>query len=152
MPVPGLTHDEMGRPSAKYEIQAAMVRRLVDKVESRANDLALHEGLFLDDAELVVIAYGSVARSAERAVRDLRARGTKVGLLRLITLWPFPDTLIRQATTRAKRVVVAEMSVGKLVREVERALAGEVPVSLVSKPGIALHTPDEIVISVQGTG
>jgi len=149
MPVPGLTHDESGRPSAKYEVQAAMVHRLVDKVESHADELARYEALFLDDAEVVVIAYGSVARSAERAVRDLRGKGVKAGSLRLITLWPFPDALIQRAVGNAGQVVVAEMSVGKLVREVERALAGKAPVSLISKPGISLHTPREIMSFVR---
>ncbi len=149
MPVPGLTHDESGRPSASYKVHSAMVRRLVDKVESRADQIARYEALFLDDAEIVVVAYGSVARSAERAVRDLRDEGVKVGFLRLITLWPFPDALIRRAVGRARKVVVAEMSVGKLVREVERALAGAAVVKLFSKPGISLHTPREILSFVR---
>ncbi len=149
MPVPGLTHDEYGRPSTAYAVQAAMVRRLVDKVETRVEKLAQYEELYLDDAEIVIVAYGSVARSATAAVKALRAQGVKVGLLRLITLWPFPDFLIRQAATKARQVIVAEMSVGKLVREVERALAGAAPVKLISKPGIALHTPQEICASVQ---
>jgi 2-oxoglutarate ferredoxin oxidoreductase subunit alpha len=149
MPVPGLTHGENGRPSASYKVHSAMVRRLVDKVESCADQIARYEALFLDDAEIVVIAYGSVARSAERAVRDLRDEGVKVGFLRLITLWPFPDALIRRAVGKARNVVVAEMSVGKLVREVERALAGAAEVKLFSKPGISLHTPREIMSFVR---
>lgn len=149
MPVPGLTHDERGRPSADYGVHSAMVRRLVNKVESRAEELARYEALFLDDAEVVVIAYGSVARSAKRAVCDLREQGIKAGFLRLITLWPFPDALIRQALGKARKVVVAEMSVGKLVREVERAVAGEAEVNLFSKPGISLHTPQEIISFVR---
>ncbi len=149
MPVPGLTHDENGRPSASYEVHSAMVRRLVDKVESHTDQIARYETLFLDDAEIVVIAYGSVARSAERAVRDLRDEGVKVGFLRLITLWPFPDALIRRAAGKARNVVVAEMSVGKLVREVERALAGAAEVKLFSKPGVSLHTPREIISFVR---
>lgn len=152
MPVPGLTHDERGRPSASYEVHSAMVRRLVNKVENRAEELARYEALYLDDAETVVISYGSVARSAERAVRDLRERGVKAGFLRLITLWPFPDALIRQAVGVARRVVVAEMSMGKLVREVERALAGAAEVALFSKPGVSLHTPREIRAFVQEAG
>jgi len=149
MPVPGLTHGENGRPSASYKVHSAMVRRLVDKVESHTDQIARYEALFLDDAEIVVIAYGSVARSAERAVRDLRDEGVKVGFLRLITLWPFPDALIRRAVGKARNVVVAEMSVGKLVREVERALAGAAEVKLFSKLGISLHTPREIMSFVR---
>lgn len=149
MPVPGLTHDETGRPSDNYDVHLVMVRRLVDKIESRADKIARYEALFLDDAEIVVIAYGSVARSTERAVRDLRDEGVKVGYLRLITLWPFPDALIRRAVGKARNVVVAEMSVGKLVREVERALAGAAVVSLFAKPGISLHTPREIASFVR---
>lgn len=151
MPVPGLTHDEAGRPSASYEVHSAMVRRLVDKVESRADQIARYEALFLDDAEIILIAYGSVARSAERATRDLRKQGLKVGFLRLITLWPFPDELICRALGAAHRVIVAEMSVGKLVREVERAVAGKAKIELFSKPGISLHTPQEIISFIRET-
>lgn len=149
MPVPGLTHDETGRPSTDYEVHSMNVRRLVEKVESRADQIARYEALFLDDAEIVMIAYGSVARSAERATRDMREQGIKVGFLRLITLWPFPDALIRRAVGRAHTIVVAEMSTGKLVREVERALAGMAMVRLFSKPGISLHTPREIISFLQ---
>jgi 2-oxoglutarate ferredoxin oxidoreductase subunit alpha len=144
MPVPGLTHDETGNPSASYEVHSMMVQRLVSKVESRTEQITRYDALFLDDAEIVLIAYGSVARSAERAARDLRAQGIKVGFLRLITLWPFPDELIRRSLGKAHSVVVAEMSIGKLVREVERAVAGRTEVKLFSKPGISLHTPSEI--------
>jgi 2-oxoglutarate ferredoxin oxidoreductase subunit alpha len=151
MPVPGLTHDEAGRPSASYEVHSAMVRRLVDKVESRADQIARYEALFLDDAEIILIAYGSVARSAERATRDLRKQGLKVGFLRLITLWPFPDELICRALGAARSVIVAEMSVGKLVREVERAVAGKAKIELFSKPGISLHTPQEIISFIRET-
>jgi 2-oxoglutarate ferredoxin oxidoreductase subunit alpha len=149
MPVPGLTHDEYGRPSASYNVHSAMVQRLVNKVETAAEQLTRYESLFLDDAEIVLIAYGSVARSAKRAVTLLREQGVKAGLLRLISLWPFPDALLRRATGKARRALVIEMSVGKLVREVERALAGSVPTSLLSKPGISLPTPQEIISFVR---
>lgn len=152
MPVPGLTHDETGRPSADYDIHAAMVRRLVDKVEGQVEEITQYEALFLDDAEIIIIAYGSVARSAERAVRDMREEGCKVGFLRLITLWPFPDELIRRSLGNAHTFIVAEMSTGKLVREVERAIAGKARVELFSKPGIALHTPREIIAFTKELG
>ncbi len=149
MPVSGLTHDETGRPSDSYDVQAPLVRRLVEKVESQVDAITRHEELFLEDAEIALVAYGSVARSAERAVRDLREQGIRAGLLRLITIWPFPDQMVRQAVGSARIVIVTEMSVGKLVREVERALAGATTVALLSRPGISIPTPREIISFVR---
>jgi 2-oxoglutarate ferredoxin oxidoreductase subunit alpha len=145
MPVSGLTHTETGSPSTSYEVQKALVERLCNKVEKKVDDLTRIEAAFMEDAEIVVLSYGSTARSARRAVIRARKDGIKAGYLRLITLWPFPDPhLKRIASEGAKAIIVPEMNVGKMVREVERSVGGEAEVISFPKPGVELHRPDEI--------
>jgi 2-oxoglutarate ferredoxin oxidoreductase subunit alpha len=144
MPVVGLGHNERGNPTANYEVYKGMVEHLVGKIEGNEEQLRDVEEVDIDDAEVVVVAYGSVGRSAKRAVAQARSEGLKVGCARLRTLWPFPDSYFRELAGRVESLLVAEMSMGKLVREVERASAGCAEVYLISKPGIELHTPAEI--------
>ncbi|MBA7695979.1 2-oxoglutarate oxidoreductase subunit KorA [subsurface metagenome] len=145
MPVSGLTHTETGSPSTSYEVQKALVERLCNKVEKKVDDLTRIEAAFMEDAQIVVLSYGSTARSARRAVIRARKDGIKVGYLRLITLWPFPDPYLKRVVSEGPRaVIVPEMNVGKMVREVERAVGGKVEVISFPKPGVELHRPDEI--------
>jgi 2-oxoglutarate ferredoxin oxidoreductase subunit alpha len=93
----------------------------------------------------VVLAYGSVARSVKRAVLEARGRGLKVGYLRLITIWPFPDKVIKDiAKKKPKAIIFPEMNMGKMVREAERAAGGRADVISLPKPGVELHRPREI--------
>jgi 2-oxoglutarate ferredoxin oxidoreductase subunit alpha len=100
--------------------------------------------VMLDDADVAVIAYGIASRAALSAVRKAREQGIKAGLLRLITLWPFPENQVAKAATQAKAIIVPEMNCGQLVREVERS-AKTTPVSLLSKLGEEPHRPIEII-------
>jgi 2-oxoglutarate ferredoxin oxidoreductase subunit alpha len=140
----GLTHDEYGYPkTVSSEIQTKLVRRLCEKINKNADKIVKIEKVMLDDADIVVVAYGIVARAALSAVRKARSAGLKAGLLRLITLWPFPEEQVAEAAENAKMIVVPEMNCGQLVREVERA-AKCTPVSFLSKLGEDPHTPMEI--------
>src|SRR3972149_2523969 len=87
---PGLTHDERGYPATDAGTHDRLVRRLSDKLTLHAGELIEYEEALTAEAEVVLVAYGSTARSARRAVAILRGEGIKVGLLRLITAWPFP--------------------------------------------------------------
>jgi len=141
----GLTHDEHGFPkTSSSEVQAKLVRRLCEKIGRNADKIIRVEEVMLDDAEVVVVAYGIVARAALSAVRKARAAGIKAGLLRLVTLWPFPEKHVAKVARKAKAIVVPEMNCGQLVREVERA-AKETPVYFISKLGEDPHTPMEIL-------
>ncbi|MEE9192657.1 MAG: 2-oxoacid:acceptor oxidoreductase subunit alpha [Candidatus Aerophobetes bacterium] len=145
MPVSGLTHTETGSPSTSYEVQKALVERLCNKVEKKVEDLVRTEALFMEDARILVISYGSVARSARQAVISARKEGIKAGYLRLITLWPFPDLYLKKVVREgSKAVIVPEMNVGKMVREVERSVGAQVEVLSFPKPGVELHRPSEI--------
>ncbi len=141
----GLTHDEYGYPRTQSsEVQTRLVQRLCDKIRKNADKIIRVEEQMLDDAEIVVFAYGIVARAALSAVRKARQQGIKAGLLRPITLWPFPGKHLAKAAERAKAMIVPEMNCGQMVREVERAAKGT-PVFHLPKLGEEPHTPMEIL-------
>jgi len=145
----GLTHDEHGYPQTQSsEVQQRLVRRLCDKIRKNADKIIRVEEVMLEDADVVVLAYGIVARAALSAVRKAREEGIKAGLLRPITLWPFPEKNVAKIAKQAKAIVVAEMNCGQLVREVERS-AKETPVVFLSKLGEDPHTPMEILEAIR---
>ena len=145
----GLTHDEHGYPQTQSsEVQQRLVRRLCDKIRKNADKIIRVEEVMLEDADVVVLAYGIVARAALSAVRKAREEGIKAGLLRPITLWPFPEKSVTKVAKQAKAIVVAEMNCGQLVREVERS-AKETPVVFLSKLGEDPHTPMEILEAIR---
>lgn len=127
--VTGLAHDERGFPTQDPAVVGRLQARLVAKLERARDELIEFEGFELDDARIVVVAVGISARAARRAVRVARERGIAVGLFRPATLWPFPDRELAEIATRADAVLVAEMNMGQMIREVERAVAGRAPVA-----------------------
>jgi 2-oxoglutarate/2-oxoacid ferredoxin oxidoreductase subunit alpha len=140
----GLTHNERGYPDMSVETQERLVKRLSDKIRRNADKITKVESLNVDDCDVLVVAYGITARSAAAAVRQARGEGLKAGLLKLITLWPFPDNILRDLANSVKSVVVAEMNYGQLVREVERAVR-PTPVNFLPKLGENPHNPAEIL-------
>ena len=145
----GLTHDEHGYPrTSSSEVQSKLVKRLCDKIQKNADKIVKVEEVMLEDADVVVVAYGIVARAALSAIRKAREKGIKAGLLRLITLWPFPEERVAKAAKRARTIVVPEMNCGQMVREVER-VAKETPVVFLSKLGEEPHTPLEILEAIR---
>ncbi|HUV33428.1 MAG TPA: 2-oxoacid:acceptor oxidoreductase subunit alpha [Candidatus Desulfaltia sp.] len=144
----GLTHNEMGYPDTSAEAQDRLVRRLSDKIRRNADRITRVDRMMVDDCDVLVVAYGITARSAATAVKQAREQGLKAGLLRLVTLWPFPDKVLEELAGRVKGVVVAEMNYGQLVREVERAVR-PVPVRFLPKLGENPHSPAEILEAVR---
>jgi len=143
--VTGLTHDEMGYPHIVHPTQERLVRRLVDKIRLNAKDIIRLESHSLEDAETVVVAYGCVARSARESVERARSKGLKVGMLRLITLWPFPTALIRKMSKTVRTFVVPEINYGQMAYEVERCAGERAQTVLVGMMGGTMHTPDIIL-------
>lgn len=141
--VTGLTHDERGYPAMSPAVHDRLVRRLCDKVRRHAAALIRYEELWLDDAEVVVLAYGCTARSARQAVRAARRDGLRAGLFRPITLWPFPEERVARLGREVGALVVAELNLGQVAREVERFVKG--PVARVQHAGGALLHPDAIL-------
>ncbi len=143
----GLTHDERGYPLMTAEAHQELVTRLVNKVHVNRNDLIFTEEYNLEDAEILVISFGCTARSARRAIREARNEGIKAGLLRLVTIWPFPEELVATLAGKAKKVIVAEMNLGQVSREVERCSRKEV--KGVFHAGGAMIPPEPILAAIR---
>ena len=143
--VTGLTHDERGYPNMTLPTQDKLVRRLRDKIRNNVDRITLTEEENLDDADVVVVSYGITSRVAQRAIGVARERGLRVGKLRLITAWPFPEKKIRDLAAKVKAFVVPELNLGQMVHEVERAANGQAKTYAVSHAGGGVHNPDEIL-------
>jgi len=143
--VTGLAHDIRGFPTERPDEIGPLMARLFRKISQRMADI--HSGDFYqtEDAGIVIIAYGSVARTARRSVRILRERGIQAGLLKLNTLWPFMRKAVESLLPTARILVVPEMNVGQISREVKRVNQGRARVVGVNKMDGALITPDEIL-------
>ncbi|MBI5583649.1 MAG: 2-oxoacid:acceptor oxidoreductase subunit alpha [Deltaproteobacteria bacterium] len=147
--VTGLTHDEQGYPVITAPVHERLVRRLVDKIRLNAPAIFQTEAFGLEDAAVLVVAYGCTARAAREAVTRLRAGGRKVGLLRLITLWPFPEEQIRQLARQVQALIVPEINNGQMVYEVERCAGGACETVLMPLMGGTIHTPEDIIAAVE---
>lgn len=148
--VTGLLHDETGFPTNEPDRAAPVIEWLVNKVEKNQHLMPQPEVIAVDDADILLVAYGAVARSAKGAVRMGREAGLKVGMCRLRTLWPFPAQVVRDAARGTKHVVVPEMNMGQISHEVEWALGGTAQVDLLSKVGGDPISPDEILAFLKG--
>lgn len=143
--VTGLTHDERGYPVMSVEAQKDMVTRLVNKIRRNRDKIIRTAGYLLDDAEIIIVSYGVSARTSFTAVDEARRLGIKAGLLKLITVWPFPDEKIRKLADKARGFVTVEINLGQISREVERCAGGKAPCHLVGHTGGTVITPDEVI-------
>ncbi|MEJ5329094.1 MAG: 2-oxoacid:acceptor oxidoreductase subunit alpha [Desulfobaccales bacterium] len=144
--VTGLIHDVRGFPTERPDEIVPFLNRLFRKIHQHLHEIWRVEEFLTQDAELLVVAYGSVARSAKRAVTDARARGIKAGLIRLITLWPFPRPLLEPHLRRVRAVLVPELNRGQISREVKRINQGLTRVETLNRIDGRLLTPEEIVV------
>lgn len=113
------THDAWGvRKTDDSKVQDKLVRRLYYKIVNNRDKIIEYEQRFMDDAEVAVVCYGFTARSALYAIEEMRGDGVKVGMVRLKTIWPFPDKMIREVSSRVKKILVPEMNMGQVVGEV----------------------------------
>jgi len=145
----GLTHDERGYPAMSAEAHDVLVRRLCDKILTNVDDIIILEEHHLDDADVVVVAYGISARISYRAVELAREKGIKCGMLRLVTVWPFPEQRIRELAADINAFVVPEINLGQVVLEVERCAGGKADTHLLSNPGGHVHLPEEILQAIE---
>ncbi len=148
--VTGLTHGDDGFPTTNPAIADRQLRRLNEKISSNRKELTKVERFYMDDAEVVIFAYGGTARSARKAVKDARAQGIKAGLLRAITIWPFVDDILLEIKkTSPKAIIVPEMNLGQMVRPVKRIIGDTAPVIQVNKIAGQLVDPDEILSAIK---
>jgi 2-oxoglutarate/2-oxoacid ferredoxin oxidoreductase subunit alpha len=146
----GLTHDEKGYPAMSAKTQDTMLRRLVNKILLNEEKIRYLEEDQVDDADVVVISYGITSRVVLPAVVKARKEGMKVGHIRLITVWPFPERYIRELAKRVDAFVVPELNLGQIVHEVERCAAGNAVTKLVSHAGGTVHPPEEVYEAIKG--
>ncbi len=146
--VTGLTHDERGYPDMRPPVQDKLVRRLLDKINLNVDKITLFEEDQIEGADVVVVSYGITSRVAQRAIDMARKQGVKVGKFRLITAWPFPEKQMAAIAKKVKGIVVAELNLGQMVREVERAAAGKAAVRLVGHAGGSVHKPEDILDAI----
>jgi 2-oxoglutarate ferredoxin oxidoreductase subunit alpha len=148
--VTGLTHDERGYPvTTDPAVQERLVHRLIEKIRANRADIIRVESRWLDDAEVIVVAYGISARVALLPIEMARAQGLRVGWLKLLTVWPFPEDLIRQLARRVRAFVVPEINYGQIVLEVERCAAGQARTILVPHAGGDIHEPKVVLEAIR---
>jgi 2-oxoglutarate ferredoxin oxidoreductase subunit alpha len=143
--ITGLTHNERGYPGMDADTQGNMVNRLIQKIVGNKDKIVRTNTLYLDDAEIVVVAYGISARTAKYAVHEARSRGIRTGLIKLDTVWPFPEELIRAVATRVRALIMPEINAGQMVLELERCAGGACPVHLLSHLGGPVIHPGAIL-------
>ena len=147
--VTGLTHDERGYPVMTAEAQDILVRRLVDKIRLNRHDIIKYKEVQVEDADIIVCAYGVSVRIAQSAVRMARDEGIRAGLLHLVTIWPFAEERIRELSLQAKAFVVPEINYGQIVLEVERCAGGRARAILVPHMGGSVHSPQTILEAIR---
>ena len=138
-------HDEMGSIHWDPDVYEALYDRITGKIWRNYDDIVQTESLFLDDAQIGVIAYGSECRSAREAVELARAEGVRAGLLKLDTVWPVAEREIRALAERCSIILAVEMNIGKYAGEIERVVEGRCTVKRVTKNRGLIHTPGEIL-------
>ncbi|MDK2901501.1 2-oxoglutarate oxidoreductase subunit KorA [Koleobacter methoxysyntrophicus] len=147
--VTGLIHDKTGFPTRDPQITDRLIRRLINKIECNKYDIIEYKEESLDDAEIIVLSYGSTARSAQRAVRMAREEGIKAGWVQTVTIWPFPSEVVDKVCGKARTIIVPEMNLGQLVLEVERVAAGRLKIEKVNRVDGEMITPDEVLQKIK---
>ena len=153
--VTGLVHDMWGFPSSNPGVVHTLLRHLVDKINNHVNEIVRYKEYYLEDANRILISYGSAARSALHLVENRRRRGEHLGLLELQTLWPFPFNLIRKKCAQARYVVVVEMNMGQVLQAVRMAVDRPDKVFLANRIDGVFITPTDIrnmLHIIQGKG
>jgi 2-oxoglutarate ferredoxin oxidoreductase subunit alpha len=143
--VTGLIHDVRGFPTERQDEITAFMNRIFRKISQNFFEIMQIEEEMTEDAEVLVIAYGSVSRSARRAVREARERGVKAGLMQLVTLWPFPRQALEPVLRRVRAALVPELIMGQMSREVKRINEGATRIETLNRIDGNLITPNEIL-------
>lgn len=147
--ITGLFHDIHGFPTTRLDEINPAIERVFGKIEHHLADILQWEEFAMEGAEVAVVAYGSVARAALRAVKEARRQGLPAGLVKLLTIWPFPEEYLSRLAERCRLLVVPEMNLGQLVREVERAVCGRARVRRVNRADGAIITPGQILAALR---
>ena len=147
--VTGLTHDERGYPAMNKEAQDRLVRHLLDKIRKNADDIIDLVETHVRGADVVVISYGISARISMDAVEEARREGVKVGMIKMNTIWPFPEERVRALARRVKAFVVPEINMGQVALEVERCAGGRARTIPVCHAGGFVHETKDILKAIK---
>ncbi len=149
--VTGLTHNEKGFPATdKQPDHEKLVKRITTKITDDIDKLTNVEKLYLDDAKTVFVTYGASARPAESAMEMARAKGKKIGMLRLKLVWPFPVKEIQKLASKVDKIIVPEMNLGQIVHPVREYVEGQCKVVSAPKIGGEMHLPHELYKYLEG--
>ncbi len=146
--VTGLTHDERGYPAMNPEANERNVSRIMEKITANHKDIIQVEKEKLRGADVVVVSYGISARTSLWPIEQARKEGLKVGYLRLITVWPFPEEIIAKLAEKVRAFIVPEINMGQISREVERCAKGKAEVIGVHKPGGDILDPRDVLAAI----
>jgi 2-oxoglutarate ferredoxin oxidoreductase subunit alpha len=145
----GKTKDRKPNYISSLELQSEEMERINQRLQARYRDMEENEVRFeqiaCEDADYVFVAFGTMARVCQKAVELARAEGIKAGLIRPITLFPFPKKIIKELATRVKGFISIEMSAGQMVEDVRLAVSGKVPVEFYGRMGGIVPSPDEVL-------
>lgn len=147
--ITGLSHGKSGFPSTTVDVVDTMQKRRRRKINRHLDQILKNHEYMLDDAEVAIIAIGSVGRSAIDAIDTAREQGIKVGLFRPLTLWPFPEKRVREIAENVNAIIVPEMNLGQLILEVQRVSEGKTKILGINKVGGQLIRPREIIEKLQ---
>jgi len=147
--ITGLTHDERGYPIINAEAQDKNVRHLINKVKNNADDIIWLEEKDTDDAEIIIMSYGISSRVAQPAIAKAKKDGIKIGQIRMITVWPFPEKRIMEIASKVKALVMVEINHGQVFLEMDRCAAGKCHTHLVPHSGGTVHKPDDIYKAIK---
>jgi 2-oxoglutarate ferredoxin oxidoreductase subunit alpha len=147
--VTGLNKAQDGFPTTKASIVQAEEERQIRKVDANVDDIVTFEEYLLDDAEVVVVAFGSTSRSARYAINIAREQGIKAGMFRIKTIWPFPDKQIKALASRVKAFITPEMNLGMCTLEVQRCAEGKAPVHGIFRVDGEPINPDQILAKIK---
>ncbi len=147
--ITGLTHDDRGYPVLTKEVQETMMERLMGKINDNREKLMRVEEYMMEDADIVLVSYGISFRMAYKAMEMAREKGMKVGLLRMITCWPFPESKIREIAQKVNSMIMVELNYGQMYIEMDRFANAYCKTGLVGSPCGEVHEPEEIFAGIQ---
>ena len=146
--VSGLVHDETGFPLGTSDVADKLAKRLDKKIQFHLDEIINYEEYMVEDAEILLIAYGSTSRSARQAVRMARMDGIKVGLFRPITIWPFPNARLKKLISKVDAALVAELNMGQIYKEVSQLNKKGKLLNLINRVDGELISPDQILQAI----
>jgi len=147
--ITGLTHDYRGYPVINAETQEKNVRRLIDKVNMHADEIIWLEEKDVEDAEVVIMAYGISSRVIQPAVAKARKEGIKIGQIKMVTVWPFPEKRVRELAGKVKSLIMVEMNYGQVFLEMDRCAAGKCRTYLVGHAGGTVHNAVDVYNTIK---